>query len=32
MLHAAALTIRHPATGRRLEIQSPLPDDFTAPA
>jgi 23S rRNA pseudouridine1911/1915/1917 synthase len=31
MLHASALAVQHPVTGRRLEIQSQLPDDFTAP-
>ncbi len=28
MLHAASLTLRHPATGAPLRIESPLPADF----
>lgn len=31
MLHACALTVRHPVGGRRLRIESPLPADFAAP-
>lgn len=32
MLHAAALTLRHPIDGRPLSINSPPPGDFQAPA
>jgi RluA family pseudouridine synthase len=28
MLHAEALALLHPATGRRLEVEAPLPEDF----
>jgi 23S rRNA pseudouridine1911/1915/1917 synthase len=28
MLHAARLALRHPATGRRLDVQAPLPADL----
>jgi 23S rRNA pseudouridine1911/1915/1917 synthase len=30
MLHAAALAFDHPVTGERMELTSPLPDDFLA--
>jgi 23S rRNA pseudouridine1911/1915/1917 synthase len=32
MLHAAALELRHPLTGKRLRVVAPLPDDFRAEA
>jgi 23S rRNA pseudouridine1911/1915/1917 synthase len=28
-LHAFRLGVRHPLTGRRLELEAPLPEDFT---
>ena len=28
MLHAERLSLRHPATGRTLEVEAPLPEDF----
>jgi 23S rRNA-/tRNA-specific pseudouridylate synthase len=28
MLHAARLELDHPVTGRRLAIESPLPEDY----
>lgn len=28
MLHAERLSLRHPATGRPLEVEAPLPEDF----
>ena len=31
LLHATALGLRHPVTGRRLTIDSPPPEDFSAP-
>ena len=30
MLHAERISLRHPATGRTLEIEAPLPEDFSA--
>ena len=30
MLHAERLSLTHPATGRPLEVEAPLPDDFAA--
>lgn len=30
MLHAERLSLRHPATGRPLEVEAPLPEDFAA--
>jgi len=30
MLHAERLNLRHPATGRTLEVEAPLPEDFSA--
>ena len=30
MLHAARLELRHPATGRAMTFEAPLPDDFKA--
>jgi 23S rRNA pseudouridine955/2504/2580 synthase len=30
LLHAAKLSFRHPASGERLQLQSPLPGDFAA--
>lgn len=30
MLHAERLSLRHPATGRTLEVEAPLPEDFSA--
>jgi RluA family pseudouridine synthase len=30
MLHAARLAFAHPQDGRRLELEAPLPDDFSA--
>lgn len=30
MLHAKALALRHPSTGQRLRVESPLPADFEA--
>lgn len=32
MLHACAVTVRHPRDGHRLRIDCPLPTDFAAPA
>ena len=29
MLHAATLGFEHPITGERVELESPLPPDFT---
>ena len=29
LLHAAKLSFRHPASGERLKLESPVPDDFT---
>ncbi len=29
-LHAARLTFEHPATGERIDIEEPLPDDLAA--
>lgn len=28
LLHAAELELEHPATGQRLSVAAPLPDDF----
>jgi len=30
MLHAERLSLRHPATGRPLQVEAPLPEDFAA--
>jgi 23S rRNA pseudouridine1911/1915/1917 synthase len=30
MLHAETLGFEHPVTGARVELQSPVPADFTA--
>jgi 23S rRNA pseudouridine1911/1915/1917 synthase len=29
-LHAARLALTHPLTGRRVEVEAPLPDDLAA--
>jgi 23S rRNA pseudouridine1911/1915/1917 synthase len=31
LLHATSITFSHPAAGRRMRIESPLPTDFTLP-
>jgi 23S rRNA-/tRNA-specific pseudouridylate synthase len=30
MLHAARIEIDHPLTGKRLVLEAPLPEDYTA--